>query len=222
MSIDAATSALHLSFPPTTATGFVVPQSRSFTVSVNPVVLFSVLDHYLRRQEKQHRVIGTLLGVRSEDGSEVEVRNCFPVSHDETDNQVAVDMEYHRNMFELHKKVNAKEVIVGWYATGSNLNQWNALIQDFYSREVMPPFQAIHLTMDTDLKNDDKLLGVKTYVSAPIGISASQRIVYSCLFHAMSNILTPNEVDSTFLHLQKMIRIVPHPYFLTWITLKKR
>ncbi|CAB4410693.1 unnamed protein product [Rhizophagus irregularis] len=179
MSIDAATSALHLSFPPTTATGFVVPQSRSFTVSVNPVVLFSVLDHYLRRQEKQHRVIGTLLGVRSEDGSEVEVRNCFPVSHDETDNQVAVDMEYHRNMFELHKKVNAKEVIVGWYATGSNLNQWNALIQDFYSREVMPPFQAIHLTMDTDLKNDDKLLGVKTYVSAPIGISAKPE---NCLF----------------------------------------
>lgn len=73
-------------------------------------------------------------------------------------------MEYHRNMFELHKKVNAKEVIVGWYATGANLNQWNALIQDFYSQEVLPPFQAIHLTMDTDLKNDEKLLGVKTYV----------------------------------------------------------
>src|SRR3954454_22938012 len=91
MSIDAATSALNLSFPPTTsAAGLVVPQSRSFTVSVNPVVLFSILDHYLRRQENQHRVIGTLLGVRSEDGSEVEVRNCFPVPHDETQNQVCI------------------------------------------------------------------------------------------------------------------------------------
>ncbi|CAG8476666.1 5945_t:CDS:2 [Funneliformis caledonium] len=181
MPIDAATSALNLSFPPTTTAGFVVPQSRSFTVSVNPVVLFSILDHYLRRQENQHRVIGTLLGVRSEDGSEVEVRNCFPVPHDETQNQnqVAVDMEYHHNMFELHKKVNAKEIIVGWYATGSNLNQWNALIQDFYSKEVMPPFQAIHLTMDTDLKNEEKLLGVKTYVGAPIGISAKPE---NCLF----------------------------------------
>ena len=90
MPIDAATSALNLSFPPSTsAAGFAVPQSRSFTVSVNPVVLFSILDHYLRRQEKQHRVIGTLLGVRSEDGSEVEVRNCFHVPHDEsTQNQV--------------------------------------------------------------------------------------------------------------------------------------
>ncbi|CAG8621987.1 4020_t:CDS:2 [Acaulospora morrowiae] len=180
MPIDSATSALNLSFSPTTsATGVIIPQSRSFTVSVNPVVLFSILDHFLRRQENQHRVIGTLLGVRSEDGSEVEVRNCFPVPHDETQNQVAVDMEYHHNMFELHKKVNAKEVIVGWYATGSNLNQWNALIQDFYSKEVFPPFQAIHLTMDTDLKNEEKLLGVKTYVSAPIGISAKPE---NCLF----------------------------------------
>ncbi|CAG8777638.1 19061_t:CDS:2, partial [Racocetra fulgida] len=115
----------------------------------------------------------------SEDGSEVEVRNCFPVPHDESQNQVAVDMVYHQSMFELHKKVNAKEVIVGWYATGSNLNQWNALIQDFYSKEVSPPFQAIHLTMNTDLKNEEKLLGVKTYVSAPIGISAKPE---NCLF----------------------------------------
>ncbi|CAH1757796.1 14175_t:CDS:2 [Entrophospora sp. SA101] len=180
MPIDAATSALNLSFPPTSsAPGFIVPQSRSFTVSVHPVVFFSILDHYLRRQREQHRVIGTLLGVRNEDGSEVEVRNCFPVPHNETLNQVAVDMEYHQNMFELHKKVNAKEVIVGWYATGSNLNQWNALIHDFYSKEVSVPFQAIHLTMDTDIKNEEKLLGVKTYVSAPIGISAKPE---NCLF----------------------------------------
>lgn len=25
-------------------------------------------------------------------------------------------MEYHRTMFDLHKQVNPKEVIVGWYA----------------------------------------------------------------------------------------------------------
>ncbi|CAG8507024.1 904_t:CDS:2 [Ambispora leptoticha] len=178
MPINAATSALNLSFSPATTTGFVIPQSRSFTVTVNPVVLFSILDHYLRRQENQDRVIGTLLGVRSEDGSEVEVRNCFPVPHNETQDQVAVDMEYHHNMFELHKKVNPKELIVGWYATGANLNQWNALIQDFYSKAVLP-FQAIHLTMDTALKNDEKLLGVKTYVSAPIGISGKPE---NCLF----------------------------------------
>lgn len=35
--------------------------------------------------------------------------------HNETDDQVAVDMEYQRTMFNLHQRVNPKEVIVGWY-----------------------------------------------------------------------------------------------------------
>jgi hypothetical protein len=33
--------------------------------------------------------------------------------------QVAVDTEFHQTMFDLHQSVNKKEVIVGWYATGT-------------------------------------------------------------------------------------------------------
>ena len=36
----------------------------------------------------QERVIGTLLGVRSDDGTEVEIRNCFGVGHNESQEQV--------------------------------------------------------------------------------------------------------------------------------------
>ena len=82
-------------------------------VIILPVVLFTILDHYLRRTDQQDRVIGTLLGRRTE--SEVEIRTAFAVLHSETDEQVAVDTEYHRTMYELHRKVNPKEVIVGWY-----------------------------------------------------------------------------------------------------------
>ena len=84
-------------------------------MTIHPVALFSILDHYLRRKDDQDRVIGTLLGVCT--GSEadtVEVRSSFAVLHSETSEQVAVDMEYHRTMYELHHKVNPKEVIVGW------------------------------------------------------------------------------------------------------------
>ena len=81
-------------------------------MTIHPVALFSILDHYLRRTDAQERVIGTLLGVRNE--TEIEVRSSFAVLHSETDEQVAVDMEYHRTMYELHHKVNPKEVIVGW------------------------------------------------------------------------------------------------------------
>lgn len=33
-------------------------------------------------------MIGTLLGVRSDDGTEVEIRNCFGVGHNESQEQV--------------------------------------------------------------------------------------------------------------------------------------
>ena len=61
-------------------------QALALNVKVHPVVLFSIIDHYARRNEGQERVIGTLLGT-VRDG-EVEIRNCFPVPHNETEEQV--------------------------------------------------------------------------------------------------------------------------------------
>jgi len=63
------------------------------TVSIEPVVLFSILDHALRRNANQKRVIGTMLGVRSDDGTEVEVRNCFAVPHNESSEQVTTALK---------------------------------------------------------------------------------------------------------------------------------
>jgi translation initiation factor 3 subunit F len=80
-------------------------------VTVHPVAIFSILDHYLRRTDNQ-RVIGTLLGTRV-DGV-VEVKSSFAVLHKESEEQVAVDFDYHRTVYELHQKVNPKETIVGW------------------------------------------------------------------------------------------------------------
>jgi translation initiation factor 3 subunit F len=44
------------------------------------------------------------------------VRTAFAVLHSETSEQVAVDMDYHRAMFDLSQRVNPKESIVGWCA----------------------------------------------------------------------------------------------------------
>jgi translation initiation factor 3 subunit F len=182
--LASSSSNLHLNFPPSAGAG--VLNSRSLSgVQVHPVALFSILDHYLRRSDNevdeaagegadgaagttnaQHtRVIGTLLGTRN--GSEIEVKSCFAVPHHETAEQVQVDMEYHKTMCDLHLRVNPDEIIVGWYATGTKLNMYTSLIQDFYSRETAP-HQAIHLTVDPDVRSD---MGVKAYVSAPVGLS---------------------------------------------------
>jgi len=71
-------------------------------VLVHPVALFGIVDGYERRNEDAKRVIGTLVGVV--DKGVVEVKNYFTVPHQETEDEVALEMEYAASMFELHKK----------------------------------------------------------------------------------------------------------------------
>ena len=79
---------------------------------MHPVALFSILDHYLRRTDSQERVIGILLGTRTE--TEVEVHNAIATMHSETAERIAVDKDHIRTAYELHHRVHPKEVIVGW------------------------------------------------------------------------------------------------------------
>jgi translation initiation factor 3 subunit F len=73
-----------------TITSHSLSSSTPLTASIEPVVLFSILDHALRRNANQKRVIGTMLGVRSDDGTEIEIRNCFAVPHNESSEQVII------------------------------------------------------------------------------------------------------------------------------------
>ena len=59
---------------------------RARKVFIHPVVLFSIVDGYERRSEDAKRVIGTLLG--SVDKSSVEIRSCFGVPHNESEDEV--------------------------------------------------------------------------------------------------------------------------------------
>ncbi|KAG6850897.1 hypothetical protein H0H93_006723 [Arthromyces matolae] len=148
MPLGPSSSALHIQTHPaaSVSNGPVTPAN----VTVHPVALFTILDHYLRRTDNQERVIGTLLGTRTE--TEIEVRSAFAVLHSETSEQVAVDMEYHRGM----------------YSTGSNLNTYSALIQNFYTQETAPN-PAVHLAINTGVVEGQKT-GVSAYVSSPIGV----------------------------------------------------
>eukprot|EP00745_Piridium_sociabile_P035841 TRINITY_DN63206_c0_g3_i1.p1 TRINITY_DN63206_c0_g3~~TRINITY_DN63206_c0_g3_i1.p1 ORF type:complete len:287 (+),score=77.73 TRINITY_DN63206_c0_g3_i1:39-863(+) len=130
---------------------------------IHPVVMFGVVDAYERRKEQAKRVIGTLLGT-CEKGV-VEVTNCFAVPFDESEDEVAVDIEYARNMYELHRKVNSSEIIVGWYSTGSEVSVHSVLIHEYYSREVKNP---IHLTVDTIMRKGR--MNMKAFISTVIGV----------------------------------------------------
>ncbi|KAF7689837.1 eukaryotic translation initiation factor 3 subunit F [Silurus meridionalis] len=132
-------------------------------VKIHPVVLASIADSYERRNEGAVRVIGTLLGTI--DKHSVEVTNCFSVPHNESEDEVAVDMEFAKNMYELHKKVSPSEVIIGWYATGYDITEHSVLIHEYYSREAQNP---IHLTVDTALQSNK--MNIRAYVSAQMGV----------------------------------------------------
>jgi len=131
---------------------------------IHPVVLFSIVDSFERRPEDSQRVIGTLLGSVDATGA-VEVTNSFTVPHNEVEDEVAVDIEFAKTMYELHKRVNSAEVVVGWYSTGADVTEHSVLIHEYYAREAKNP---VHITVDTTLRNSE--MGMKAFVSAPLGV----------------------------------------------------
>eukprot|EP01098_Paradermamoeba_levis_P008715 TRINITY_DN35_c0_g1_i2.p1 TRINITY_DN35_c0_g1~~TRINITY_DN35_c0_g1_i2.p1 ORF type:complete len:290 (-),score=87.27 TRINITY_DN35_c0_g1_i2:150-1019(-) len=78
-------------------------------------------------------------------------------------------------MFELHQKANPSEIIVGWYATGSDITESSLLIHDFFWKEMqltnqhIPPIQ---LLVSTDLENAEEL-SVRAFISAPLSLSST-------------------------------------------------
>ena len=73
--------------------------------------------------------------------------------------QVAVDIEFAKTMYELHKRVNSAEVVVGWYSTGADVTEHSVLIHEYYAREAKNP---VHITVDTTLRNTE--MGKKAFV----------------------------------------------------------
>lgn len=130
---------------------------------VHPSVIFTILDHHSRRKEGQDRVIGTLLGVKTD--NVIKIQNCFAVPHNENEEQVAVDMDFHHNMFKLHKQVNSREEVVGWYATGSNISEHSAVIHGFYSNEGA----QLHLLVDATI-NPETPMSARAFVSSPVSL----------------------------------------------------
>jgi len=63
----------------------------------------------------------------------LDIANSFAIPFDEDDKDKAVwflDHEYLENMYNMFRKVNAKERVVGWYHTGPKLHQNDILIND--------------------------------------------------------------------------------------------
>jgi 26S proteasome regulatory subunit N8 len=101
---------------------------NSNIVVVHPTVLLSIVDHYVRlaKDTKKRRVVGTLMGEYGDNGV-LEVTNCYAVPFEEDIKEPDIvwffDNIYHENMFNMFRKINSREKIIGWYSTGPDIKK---------------------------------------------------------------------------------------------------
>lgn len=163
----------------------------NLSVKIHPVVLFQIVDAYERRNADSHRVIGTLLGTC--DKGVVEVTNCFCVPHKEHADQVEAELNYAMDVYELNRRVNASENIVGWWATGAEVTNHSSVIHEYYSRECREP---VHVTLDTSLQG--ARMGLRAYVCVALGVPRGKQ---GCMFTPIDVGLTCYEPEIVGLNL---------------------
>ncbi|KAF0316500.1 hypothetical protein GQ607_016274 [Colletotrichum asianum] len=198
---------LHLSRPIAPATVGLQGTIAPLTVNIQPQAILSILDHAVRRDirdTQSTRVIGALVGVRSEDGTEVEVRSCFAIPHTENEDQVEVDVDYQKNMLALTLKASPRESLLGWYTTTHELNSFSALIQNFFASPDTGtfPHPAVHLTISTDPTAE---IEARCYISAPVAVNA-ERAAESCLFIQVPHKLMYGDAERSALEAISMAK----------------
>lgn len=123
------------------------------TVTVSPLVLLSVVDHYNRvakdSSNKNKRVVGVILGDNT--GETIRVTNSYAIPFEEDDKNPDVwflDHNFIESMGDMFRKINAKEKLVGWYHSGPKLRQSDLKINDI----VFKKFVASPLLLIVDVK----------------------------------------------------------------------
>lgn len=109
------------------------------------MVVTTILDHFRRRTEGQERVIGILVGYKT--NGTIEMTQAFPIPHSE-ENEIAVGKDIMKELLYLHKQTNSAEKVVGWYATRQkecDFDEKISLLQDFFETEGKNP---LHLQVD--------------------------------------------------------------------------
>jgi 26S proteasome regulatory subunit N8 len=158
------------------------------TVVVHPLVLLSTVDHYNRvAKDTKKRVVGVLLGTRTR--TSVDVTNSFAVPFEEDAKNPAVwylDHNYLETMFRMYKKVNAREIVVGFYSTGPRIKE-NDIKIDELMRAYAP--QPVFVIIDVRPEND--AIPTTAYVSVEeVGADPSE---------------ARKEISRTFKHVSSMI-----------------
>ncbi|CAK7270948.1 proteasome regulatory particle subunit [Sporothrix epigloea] len=159
-------------------------------VSVAPLVLLSVVDHFNRSaatKTRNKRVVGVLLGENN--STNVRVSNSFAVPFEEDEKDPSVwylDHNYIEAMHAMFKKINAREKLIGWYHSGPKLRASDLEINELFKRYTPHPLLVIidvqpkESGVPTDAYfaveeiKDDGTTTAKTFVHTPSIIEAEE------------------------------------------------
>lgn len=115
------------------------------TVTIAPLVLLSMADHYNRiSKDTGKSVLGVLLGSRR--GNTVRIANSFavPFEEDAKDSEIwFLDHNFIENMQNMFKKVNANERLIGWYHSGPRLRAGDLQINELFKRYTPNPLLLV-------------------------------------------------------------------------------
>ncbi|BCR83858.1 proteasome regulatory particle lid subunit RPN8 [Aspergillus chevalieri] len=158
------------------------------TVTVAPLVLLSVADHYGRTAKgTKKRVVGVLLGENT--GQTVRVSNSFAVPFEEDEKDPSVwflDHNFIESMRDMFKKINAREKLIGWYHSGPKLRASDLEINELFKKYTPNPLLVIvdvqpkEVGVPTDAYfavdeiKDDGTTTSRTFVHTPSVIEAEE------------------------------------------------
>ncbi|GAA5872849.1 hypothetical protein JCM1840_005868 [Sporobolomyces johnsonii] len=115
-------------------------------VTVHPLVLLSIQDHFHRAaNNSKKRVVGILLG-QDLGPKGYNIANSFAVPFEEDDKDPRtwfLDHNYIEAMNDMFKKVNAREKLIGWYHTGPRLRASDLEINEVVKRYTPKPVMVI-------------------------------------------------------------------------------
>ncbi|KAM9887679.1 hypothetical protein OXX79_013453, partial [Metschnikowia pulcherrima] len=158
------------------------------SVTVSPLVLLSVADHYDRvAKDSKKRVVGVILG--DTEANVIRVTNSFAIPFEEDEKNPSVwflDHNFIESMTEMFKKINAKEKLIGWYHSGPKLRASDLKINDVFKKFTPTPLLVIvdvqprsvgipteaYLAVD-DIKHDGSK-AERTFIHVPSSIEAEE------------------------------------------------
>ena len=145
---------------------------KNLSCNIHPTIVSNILDHFLRRPEDQSTVIGTLLG--SVDGTKVDIQTSFscPLSLSQ-DGRIVTDTEFTERMLKFHRKVNPKEGLIGFYKTGSALDESTLNLYQYYLQLLQDPknkgllAQPLLFLIDPTMQNNRLAIKVSAWAVQP-------------------------------------------------------